>query len=111
MSMEAQNLRNAYQDVSYYALLIPHCDHPRYKDAVHRWSMAMQYLLKQKRSTVTLPDLATRYVPTLHPDYRPVVLTFDEKQAILDRLEKIEQRLDNLEVLVRLQDANEYDGK
>ena len=60
---------------------------------------------------MTLPNLATRYVPTVHPDYRPVVLTLDEKQAILDRLEKIERRLDNLEVLVRLQDVGEYDGK
>lgn len=60
---------------------------------------------------MTLPNLATRIVPTVRPDYRPVVLTFDEKQAILDRLEKIERRLDNLEVLVRLQDVSEYDGK
>jgi len=109
--MEPQNLRNAYQDVSYYALLIPSRDHPRYKDAVHRWSMAMQYLLKQKESTVTLPNLATRYIPTTRPDYRPVVLTFDEKQAFLDRIQQIERRLDNLEVLVRLQDACEDDGK
>jgi hypothetical protein len=57
------------------------------------------------------PTSSTSCVPTVHPDYRPVVLTFDEKQAILDRLEKVERRLDNLEVLVRLQDAGEYDGK
>ena len=109
--MEPQNLRNAYQDVSYYALLIPHRDHPRYKDAVHRWSIAMQYLLKQKGSIMTLPDLATRYMPTTRPDYRPVVLTFNEKQVFLDRMQQIERRLDNLEVLVRLQDACEDDGK
>lgn len=60
---------------------------------------------------MTLPDLSTRCVPTVRPDYCPVVMTFAEKQAILDRLEKIERRLDNLEVLVRLQDASEYDGK
>jgi hypothetical protein len=109
--MEPQNLRNAYQDVSYYALLIPSRDHPRYKDAIHRWSMAMQYLLKQKGAIMTLPNLSTRYIPTTRPDYRPVVLTFDEKQAFLDRLQQIERRLDNLEVLVRLQDACEDDGK
>jgi hypothetical protein len=40
-----------------------------------------------------------------------VVLTFDEKQAFLDRIQQIERRLDNLEVLVRLQDACEDDGK
>ncbi len=109
--MEPQSLRNAYQDVSYYALLIPHRDHPCYKKAVHRWSMAMQYLLKQKGSTVTLPNLSTRYIPTTRPDYRPVVLTFDEKQAFLDRLQQIERRLNNLETLVRLQDVCEDDGK
>ncbi len=60
---------------------------------------------------MTLPNLATRCVPTVHPDYRPVVLTFDEKQALLYRLEKVERRLENLEVLVRLQDSEVDDGK
>ena len=109
--MEPQNLRNAYQDVSYYALLIPSRDHPRYKDAIHRWSMAMQYLLKQKGAIMTLPNLSTRYIPTTRPDYRPVVLTFDEKQAFLDRMQQIERRLENIEILLRLQELSTDDGK
>ncbi len=50
---------------------------------------------------MTLPDLATRYIPTLHPDYSGRV---ECEQKIEERLQQIEQRVTNLEILIRLQE-------
>jgi len=50
---------------------------------------------------MTLPDLATRYIPTMHPDYSCRV---ECEQKIEERLQQIEQRVTNLEILIRLQE-------
>lgn len=85
--------------------MIPDRAHPDYPLAVRRWANVLQQAIKQDRATMTLPDLATRYlpVPTTTPDYsgqKEYNVHFEE------RLQQIEQRLMNLEVLIRLQENN-----
>ncbi len=44
---------------------------------------------------------APYYIPTLHPDYSGRV---EREQKIEERLQQIEQRVTNLEILIRLQE-------
>lgn len=83
--------------------MIPDRAHPDYPLAVRRWANVLQQAIKQDRATMTLPDLATRYlpVPTTMHDYsrqKECNAYFEE------RLQQIERRLMNLEVLIRLQE-------
>lgn len=100
-----------YEHAQALARLIPaNRQHPWYRTAVHRWAQALQRALKQDR-TMTLPDLATRYlplVPTPTPDYSG---QWQRNEKVDERLKLIEQRLSNLEVLLRLQELQQDDGK
>ena len=82
---------------------IPCRCHPDYQPAVHRWAYALQQAIKQDRLTMTLPDLAHRYIPipTTTPDYSG---QHERNVRFEERLSQIEQRLTNLEVLIRLQE-------
>ena len=79
---------------------IPDQSHPDYRLSVHRWAQTLRRAIYEEHPIMTLPDLATRTIPTLHHDYSG---TARRELNTEERLQQIEQRLENLEVLIRIQ--------
>lgn len=89
---------------------IPGRDHPGYRQAVHHWAYALQRAIYTDQSTMNFSDYLTMksftarfvpVVPTTVPDYSGQK---DCNDRFEERLLQIERRLENLEILVRLQE-------